>query len=454
MNKKIGKAGILLLWLCLWQLAAFLVNNPVYFASPAETVGELFLKIKDTAFWQSLASSLIRILCGFLTAFVLAFICAFVSLRFRLFRELISPPVSFLKSVPVAAVAVILLIWWGSRYLVLCICMMVVFPNIYANMLSGLEKCDKGLLEMASVFRLPFTERFLWIYRPAYLPSLHSAVSVSLGMCFKSGVAAEIIGLPGFSIGEQLYRDKIYLNSAGVFAWVIVILLLSALTEKLLLCLLRLLAKIPEACPGEGIIRADHKAAANESLPEGYTVFSDGVSKSFDGRRIIDTELKLKRGKSYYLKEPSGAGKTTLLKLIAGLETADSGSIRAGKLSMVFQEDRLIEGANGLRNLLLAGCRGELKEEYLKLLPEHTLLLPASKLSGGERRRLAIIRALLHPSDIVILDEPFTGLDEESRKKTRDWILRHLDGRTLLYTSHDTEGPAFPEQERISLTGV
>lgn len=473
MNKKIKKAVILLIWLGLWQITAIFVNNPIYFASPVETAAELFLKIRDTVFWASVGGSLLRILSGFITAFILAFLIAFASQRFKWLNEFISPFVTFLKSVPIAAVVVILLIWWGSRYLVLCISLMVVFPNIYSNMQTGLANADKGLIEAADVFKMRPVDKLLWIYRPAYLPCLYSAASVSLGMCFKSGIAAEIIGLPEFSAGERLYRDKIYLNTAGVFAWVIVILVLSSLTEHVLLYVLKQLSKIPPACMREhaaGDTGAKRSAAESydrsgndmhdtgeaderlsEEIPAGYTAYSDGITRSYDGRIIVDTAVKLKSGHVYYLKDPSGAGKTTLLNMIAGVTEPDSGSIHTGRIGMVFQDDRLVECANGLRNLKIAGCRGDLADELNKLLPDRTLMLPASELSGGERRRLAIARALLHPSDIVIMDEPFAGLDEETKHKTADWIMKHLDGRTLLYTSHETEPGSFPAAEELPL---
>lgn len=453
MKNKTKKAVILLIWLALWQIAAFFVNNPVYFASPVEVAAELVHKVGDMAFWQSVGGSLARILSGFLAAFLLAFLTAFISLRYRWLKEFISPFVTFLKSVPVAAVVVVLLIWWGSGYLVLCISLMVVFPNIYLNMLTGLANADKGLLEMADVFRLRRADRLLWIYRPAYLPYLHSAVSVSLGMGFKSGIAAEVIGLPEFSIGERLYRDKIYLDTAGVFAWVVVILIVSSLTERFIIYALRRIADIPPACIYEVPALSSDKSVVldNIELPPGYTVYSEGIIKTYEGRTVIDTGVKLRSGHIYHLNAPSGAGKTTLLKIIAGITDADKGAVQAGRISMVFQDDRLIEHANGIRNLRLAGCEGNLKDELHWLLPERTEMLPTSELSGGERRRLAIARALLHPSDIVIMDEPFAGLDEETKEKTIDWVSKHLGGRTLLYTAHEIETVSFIDAEPIRL---
>ncbi|MBR3307325.1 MAG: ATP-binding cassette domain-containing protein [Lachnospiraceae bacterium] len=456
MKNKIKKAAVILIWICIWEAAAVVVHNPIYFASPLETAEELAVKIRDAAFWQSVCGSMIRILAGFAAAFCAAFLLAFASYGCGPVKDFLSPFISFLKSVPVTAVVVILLIWWGPRYLVLCISMMVVFPNIYMNMLTGLGQADRNLLEMATVFGMKKTDIFLWIYRPACLPALHSAVSVSLGMCFKSGVAAEIIGLPEFSIGERLYRDKIYLNTAGVFAWIVVILALSALTEKLIMLALKGLVKIPAPCIKEG--KAE---MAGRPLNTGggftkdggkeYTLYSNMINKSYDGRTVTDTAVALRAGQTAFLKAPSGAGKTTLLKILAGIVKPDKGSVERGKLAMVFQEDRLIGSANGLRNLKLAGCAGELHTELAALLPERTMMLPASELSGGERRRLAIARAMLHPSDVVIMDEPFAGLDEESKQKTIEWIKSKLAGRSLIIASHGAEEELFGDAEEIKL---
>ncbi|MBR4718779.1 MAG: ATP-binding cassette domain-containing protein [Lachnospiraceae bacterium] len=454
MKNNIKRAVILLIWLMLWQVAAIFINNPIYFVSPVEVLKELGEKCHDIVFWRSVFGSLIRILAGFLAAFILAYLTAFASVRYEWLRDFLAPFVTFLKSVPVAAVVIIMLIWWGPRYLVLCISLMVVFPGIYSNMQTGLVNADKGLLEMALVFNLKTVDRFLWIYRPSYLPYLYSAASVSLGMCFKAGIAAEIIGLPEFSIGERLYRDKIYINTAGVFAWVVIILIVSSLTERLILHLFKLLAGVPKACIWDGASshNANMKTARDPiKTPEGYTVYAKGLIKSFGDRTLINTDINLKAGHIYYLKAPSGSGKSTLLGMIAGIVPQDSGIINAGRLSMVFQDDRLIENANALRNLMLSGCTGDLKGELLKILPSEAMTLPASDLSGGERRRLAIARALLHPSDIVIMDEPFAGLDEETKERTAAWILEHLSERTLLFTSHETEYVSFENAEMIPL---
>ncbi len=168
---------------------------------------------------------------AFLLGAVLALLLAAISYRYPL-AEVLRPFMVFCKAVPVAVFAVLLLIWWGSSMLAVAICFLVVFPNIYLNTLEGLKSADRGLLEMAEVFRLPLGTQFFYIYRPALKPFLLSAFQLSLGMCWKSGVAAEVIGTPSHSIGGALYLAKIYLDTADLFAWTAVIVVLSVFFEK------------------------------------------------------------------------------------------------------------------------------------------------------------------------------------------------------------------------------
>ncbi len=118
----------------------------------------------------------------------------------------------------------------------------MVLPVIYTNVLQGIDGADPKLLEMASVFRMPFFRKVRYIYIPSVLPALVSAASVSLGFCWKSGIAAEVIGLPTGSIGEKLYEAKLYLMTGELFAWTAVIVLVSVVFEKLVMLLIRKLA--------------------------------------------------------------------------------------------------------------------------------------------------------------------------------------------------------------------
>jgi len=139
-----------------------------------------------------------------------------------------------MRSVPVASFVIAALIWVPSRRLSLLIVAVIVLPVVYAGTLDGLRQIDPRLTEMARVFRMPRTNRLRCVALPALMPSLTSALSVAMGLAWKSGVAAEVIGIPGGSIGEKLYKAKVYLATPDLFAWTLTIVLLSAACTRVL----------------------------------------------------------------------------------------------------------------------------------------------------------------------------------------------------------------------------
>ena len=150
-------------------------------------------------------------------------------------EELLAPLVAVIKAVPVASFIILALVWLDSRGLAFFISALIVFPPVYLNVLEGVRCTDASLLEMARVFRVPFSRTLRGIYLPQVLPYFRSAVSVALGLCWKAGTAAEVIGLSGGTIGERLYTAKVYFETPDLFAWTAVIVLLSAGFERLFL---------------------------------------------------------------------------------------------------------------------------------------------------------------------------------------------------------------------------
>lgn len=234
-RKKTRKIGILLFWLLLWQAAALIVGNNIVFVGPAEVLRSLILQIGTMEFWQTCLFSMSRICLGFISAFFTSIILGAASFHFPFIKELFTPIMLFAKSVPVASFVILALIWMGAKNLSIFIAYVVVLPIIYTSTLSGLESTDRKLLEMSCVFRLPLIKKIKAIYIPALLPYLMNGVNSALGMSIKSGVAAEVIGVPSHSIGERLYTAKIYLDTADLFAWTLVIILSAWLFEGLFL---------------------------------------------------------------------------------------------------------------------------------------------------------------------------------------------------------------------------
>ena len=143
------------------------------------------------------------------------------------------------KSIPVASFIILALIWLSSAQLSSFISYLMVLPILYTAILSGIRNIDPQMLEMADVFHLSWRRRLLFLWIPQIKPYLLSGCSVALGLSWKAGIAAEIIGLPDGTIGEALYNSKIYLCTVDLFAWTVIIVLISVLFEKLFMALLR-----------------------------------------------------------------------------------------------------------------------------------------------------------------------------------------------------------------------
>ena len=230
---------IILFWIILWQFAASLIRNHIFLVGPIDTLRALCEQIVLPDFWSAIAFSFWRISIGFFLAFFLGLFTGSLAYRFPIVSEFLEPPVQLMKTVPIASFVILALIWTGSRNLSVFISFLVVYPMIHVNTKAGLLSTNPELLEMASVFHIPLIRRVWYLYRGALYPYLKSACRTALGMGFKSGIAAEVIGVPGGSIGEGLYLAKIYLSTAELFAWTFMIIVVSTLFEKLFLWTLK-----------------------------------------------------------------------------------------------------------------------------------------------------------------------------------------------------------------------
>lgn len=169
------------------------------------------------------------------------------------------------------------------------------------------------------------------------------------------------------------------------------------------------------------------------------------LSKSFDGRAVLSgLNHRFADGRITCIVGPSGCGKTTLLNLLLGLTMPASGEILGlpqGRIAAVFQEDRLIEHLSALSNIRIVLKHGYPKEKILDALNavglEDAALQPVRELSGGMKRRVALVRALLAESDLVLMDEPFKGLDASTRETVIRFARPLLAGRTALIVTHD-----------------
>ena len=228
-NKKYIGIRILavLFWIAVWQIASMWLGQEILLASPVSVIRRLFELIFTGDFWHSAGFSFGRIVLGFSMALILGILLAVLAFLFRTVEILVNPVLTAVKSTPVASFIILCLIWIPSRNLSVFISFLMVLPVIYTNILEGIRQTDRQILEMAKVFQVSMGRQIRYIYVSQILPYFVSACRLSLGMCWKAGVAAEVIGVPKGSIGEKLYNAKIYLETPDLFAWTIVIIVIS-----------------------------------------------------------------------------------------------------------------------------------------------------------------------------------------------------------------------------------
>lgn len=183
------------------------------------------------------------------------------------------------------------------------------------------------------------------------------------------------------------------------------------------------------------------------------------LSKSFGGKKVFDgLDLTIKGGVTTCIMAPSGAGKTTLLRILMGLEAADGGSVAglAGRrFSAVFQEERLCEymtAADNIRLVMPASSLHEIDTEMDRLGLSDSKDQPVSELSGGMRRRVSILRALLAEYDVLFLDEPFKGLDEALKGQVMAYVKEMTAGKTVVFVTHDRAEAAVLADEMAEIT--
>ena len=200
------RAGAVAFWLLIWQLGSMVVDQEILLVSPVSACVTLLRMMGEASFYQAVLGSFGRILAGFVLSMLLAVLLASLSRAFEFVRILLRPLLSTIKATPVASIVILALIWifWGQ---------------VRA------------------------------IYAPAAFPMLLTAVRVSLGMCWKAGIAAEVIAQPKNSIGSALQQAKLFFATPEMFAWTLAIILLSVALERLVILLINALRRRMEAEP-------------------------------------------------------------------------------------------------------------------------------------------------------------------------------------------------------------
>ncbi len=234
---------ILLFWIGIWWFAAWQVGKPLLLPTPWKVVGRLFELASTAEFYQIALHSLWNILIGILFAIALGLLLAPLTAHVRFVRELLYPFMNVIKATPIASFIVLALIFIGAENIPIFTTILIALPIIWSNLDEGYQSIDPQLLEMTRVYQFSIGRRFRLLTLPSLRPYFLSACRSSIGMAWKAGVAAEIIAMPLRSIGTMIGDAKQYLLTEDMFAWTLLVILLSLLIEFLFSKLFGLIGK-------------------------------------------------------------------------------------------------------------------------------------------------------------------------------------------------------------------
>ena len=240
MNQKSFLKNLLatLFWVAAWHLLALWVDNFLLLPTPLQVLRRAVELMQTAPFWRITAVSIGRILLGAVIAILLGIVLAILCTAIPLFDALIAPAMSTIQAVPVASFSILILMWLKRDLVPVVICAMMILPVVWSNVCTGIRQTDRQLLEMAQVFRLSPAQVLRRIYIPSVLPYFQAACSSALGLGWKAGIAAEVLTVPTLSIGKMISESKLYVLTDDLFAWTLVVVVLSLILQNITLGIL------------------------------------------------------------------------------------------------------------------------------------------------------------------------------------------------------------------------
>ncbi len=228
----------LVFWVGMWWLIAALFAKPLLLPTPVDAIKALFTLMGTRAFYLTVATSLLRIVAGITVALLLGTLLALITVKSRICHVFFSPVLTFFKATPVASIIFLMMLWVGRQNVPFFIAFMMALPIVWSNVREGLLATDKRLLEMARVFDVSRVRVLRHVHLPSLTPYFLAAARSAISLAWKAGVAAEVLCTPERSIGRAIYEGKMYLLTDELFAWTLVVVVISMLVEWLALYLL------------------------------------------------------------------------------------------------------------------------------------------------------------------------------------------------------------------------
>lgn len=233
-----GKIYILIsaaIIILIWKLLSLALGAEVILPSPESALDALIRLTGEPGFLSSLSATVKRGILGFLLSAAAALVLGIAAGESPLIFALFRPLLTLIKTIPLLSIILLAVIWLNTESVPVFVCFLVVFPVLCSNVIEGIRNVDSRLLEMASIYRVGKWRIIFQIYLPSLVPYLLAGLSTAAGVTWKAVIAAEVISLPRSGIGTGMETSQLQLDTASLFAWTILAVVISALSEMLVL---------------------------------------------------------------------------------------------------------------------------------------------------------------------------------------------------------------------------
>lgn len=440
----------------LWKVASMFVDSMLILPSPEAVVQSLVGLLLDLRFWISAASSFVRVVLAFFISGFAGVLIGAVCARFEKLRLFLAPPLSVVGATPVVSVILVCIFWLGPDRVPVLSAVLMALPVMVNSSCKGFSACTKADYDFAKCFGLRGSQFFFFIKFPKAVPFIEGGIKTSSSMVWKVCAAAEVLSVPKNALGAMMQRSQATLETQELLALTVLIVAFSCLWNVALKGLFLLLGKGGSMACRLYFKNKSIYSSSGESFGKGDgEKVSVGVEDFSSTRELSYSHLNLvfESQRTAVLGE-SGCGKTTLLDFIGGVlpqeEVVSGRRICIPKtVAYCFQTPYAVEGLTVRQNLLLPLTRYMAMEEALgrvdEVIEEFELTEKADScaesLSGGQKERLSLARAMVFPSRLILLDEPFVSQDEDRRKRICEAFLQELknQGRKCIMVTHSRE---------------
>jgi ABC-type nitrate/sulfonate/bicarbonate transport system ATPase subunit/ABC-type nitrate/sulfonate/bicarbonate transport system permease component len=460
----------ILVFLLAWELASRAIGSPLILPSP-EAVARWFLRHGGSPlFLRHLGASCLRALGASAVTLVLGTCLGLGAGLSPGFRSFTAFPLTVIRAVPVVSIILLAVFWLGSNLLPLFIAALMALPVMTDAVAAGIRNTPRRLVDAMGAYGFSRLRLLRHVYVPSCTPNFLGGLRSSFGLCWKVVAAGEVLTLPDYGAGTLLYSQKVRLETAGVFAVTVTLVVLCFVLEGVLSlpqgCLFRAKKAGGPRAAGTG---RDFPAQGDSRVTEGVPLRVKGLRVRRGGRELFrDFSVDFAGGSVTAILAASGRGKTTLLDCVAGILTPDGGTILRGAegqgdapggVSYLFQDGQLLPWRTVLQNVALPAARPGAIPRALAFLEKTGLsgrenAFP-TELSGGERQRTALARAFCYPAPVLLMDEAFNSQDLPLKLALMD-LTRSLlaqEPRTALLVTHDVREALCLADRILALTG-